>query len=227
VRSVVTLRTETTKGKKGGEIVLPEKVRRRVSAFLGWKKDKEEGVHDVDPLFASRGGGRAGARSGSRLSVRSAERVFEVWQARAGLDRRLNFHGLRHTFATKLLRETKNLRLVQIGIVRKSEIPKTGACHIFRHTAAMLMLEGGADIRYVQTMLGHLQLESTAIYTHVSILKLLEVYAATHPAARIGRAPAKAKAREEALARAEAADLLIALDEEDEEDAMVNGVAAT
>ena len=89
------------------------------------------------------------------------------------------------------------------------------------------MLEGGADIRYVQTMLGHLQLESTAIYTHVSILKLLEVYSATHPAARIGRAPAKAKAREEALARAEAADLLIALDEEDEEDAMVNGVAAT
>jgi site-specific recombinase XerD len=35
-------------------------------------------------------------------------------------------------------------------------------------------------------MLGHAQLESTAIYAHVSILKLLEVYAATHPAARIG-----------------------------------------
>jgi integrase/recombinase XerD len=114
------------------------------------------------------------------------------------------------------------------GIVKRSEIPKTGACHMFRHTAATLMLEGGADIRYVQTMLGHAQLESTAIYTHVSILKLLEVYAATHPAARIGQPPARAKARDEALARAEAADLLTALDDEAvEEDAVANATTET
>jgi hypothetical protein len=67
-----------------------------------------------------------------------------------------------------------------------------------------------------------------ALDTHVSILKLLEVYAATHPVARIGQAPAKAKSRDEALARAEAADLLTALDEEaDEDDAVANGTAAT
>jgi integrase/recombinase XerD len=114
------------------------------------------------------------------------------------------------------------------GIVRRSGIPKTGACHMFRHTAATLMLEGGADIRYVQQMLGHAQLDTTAIYTHVSILKLLEVYAATHPAARIGQAPAKAKARDEALARAEAADLLTSLDEEaDDEEVVAIGTAAT
>jgi hypothetical protein len=75
---------------------------------------------------------------------------------------------------------------------------------------------------------GHAQLESTAIYTHVSILKLLEVYAATHPAARIGQAPARAKARNEALARAEAADLLTALDDEAvEEDAVANATMET
>jgi integrase/recombinase XerD len=59
---------------------------------------------------------------------------------------------------------------------------KPGSCHMFRHTAATLMLEGGADIRYVGEMLGHAKLETTAIYTRVSIAKLRAVHAATHPA---------------------------------------------
>jgi hypothetical protein len=72
------------------------------------------------------------------------------------------------------------------------------------------------------------RIESTAIYTHVSILKLLEVYAAAHPAARIGQPPARAKARDEALARAEAANLLTALDDEAvEEDAVANATMET
>ena len=62
-----------------------------------------------------------------------------------------------------------------------------GACHLFRHTMATLMLEGGADIRYIQEMLGHAQLNTTEIYTRVSIQKLQEVHAATHPAAKLGR----------------------------------------
>lgn len=57
---------------------------------------------------------------------------------------------------------------------------KRGSCHLFRHTA--LMLEGGADIRYVSEMLGHAKLETTALYTRVSIAKLRAVHAATHPA---------------------------------------------
>ena len=59
---------------------------------------------------------------------------------------------------------------------------KRGSCHLFRHTAATLMLEGGADIRYVSEMLGHAKLETTALYTRVSIAKLRAVHAATHPA---------------------------------------------
>jgi integrase/recombinase XerD len=59
---------------------------------------------------------------------------------------------------------------------------KRGSCHLFRHTAATLMLEGGADIRYVSEMLGHAKLETTALYTRVSISKLRAVHAATHPA---------------------------------------------
>ena len=56
------------------------------------------------------------------------------------------------------------------------------ACHLFRHTMATVMLENGADIRYIQAMLGHAKLETTQIYTQVSIRKLKEVHTATHPA---------------------------------------------
>lgn len=58
-----------------------------------------------------------------------------------------------------------------------------GGSHVFRHTLATLMLEGGADVRWVQAMLGHRNLTSTQLYTHVDITKLAQVHAATHPAA--------------------------------------------
>lgn len=46
---------------------------------------------------------------------------------------------------------------------------------------ATLMLENGADIRFIQAMLGHVKLDSTHIYTHVSIKTLKEIYTLTHP----------------------------------------------
>lgn len=58
-----------------------------------------------------------------------------------------------------------------------------GSCHLLRHAMATQMLEGGADIRYIQAMLGHAQLGSTQIYTHVAIGRLQEVHAKTHPRA--------------------------------------------
>ena len=67
-------------------------------------------------------------------------------------------------------------------IINASGITKSGSCHLFRHTMATLMLENGADIRYVQEMLGHARLETTQIYTKVSIRKLKEIHTSTHPA---------------------------------------------
>jgi integrase/recombinase XerD len=69
--------------------------------------------------------------------------------------------------------------------VEAAQIGKSGACHIFRHTMATLMLEGGADIRFIQQMLGHAKLDTTQIYAHVSIRMLKEIHAATHPSARL------------------------------------------
>ncbi len=59
---------------------------------------------------------------------------------------------------------------------------KRGACHLFRHTMATLMLENGADIRFIQEMLGHADIKTTQIYTQVSIRQLKQIHSATHPA---------------------------------------------
>jgi integrase/recombinase XerD len=68
------------------------------------------------------------------------------------------------------------------GYVEASGVGKRGACHLFRHSMATLMLEGGADIRFIQAMLGHAKLETTQIYAHVAIRQLQEIHRATHPA---------------------------------------------
>ena len=68
------------------------------------------------------------------------------------------------------------------GYVEAANVGKHGACHLFRHTMATLMLEGGADIRFIQAMLGHADLKTTQIYTHVAIRQLQEIHRATHPA---------------------------------------------
>jgi len=68
------------------------------------------------------------------------------------------------------------------GYIKRSGIGKSGSCHLFRHAMATLMLENGADLRYVQQMLGHARLNTTEICTHVTMAKLKEVHRLTHPA---------------------------------------------
>ena len=66
--------------------------------------------------------------------------------------------------------------------IEQAGIDKTDSCHLFRHAMATHMLENGADIRFIQAMLGHSDLSTTEIYTQVSIEKLRQIHAATHPA---------------------------------------------
>ena len=75
-------------------------------------------------------------------------------------------------------------RMVSVWM-EKAGLGGRGSCHTLRHACALHMLEGGADIRYIQQLLGHESLETTAIYTEVSIRQLQEVHARCHPAGRI------------------------------------------
>jgi integrase/recombinase XerD len=107
------------------------------------------------------------------------------------------------------------LTMTARSYVLKSKVGKAGACHLFRHTMATLMLEGGADIRFIQEMLGHARLDTTQIYTQVSIRLLKQIHSATHPAAALKHSPDAALP----LADPAVADVLFqALDAEAEED---------
>ena len=69
-------------------------------------------------------------------------------------------------------------------VMKQAGIEKPGSCHLLRHSCATHMHDNGADIRFIQQLLGHARLDTTQIYTEVSIVQLQEVHARTHPHGR-------------------------------------------
>jgi site-specific recombinase XerD len=65
--------------------------------------------------------------------------------------------------------------------VKRSSLLKKVTPHVFRHSFATHLLNRGCNIREVQEMLGHADLNTTQIYTHISLQKLQEVYKGAHP----------------------------------------------
>ncbi len=84
--------------------------------------------------------------------------------------------------------QAKHLSVIVRNAITRANLERfegthpNAACHLLRHACATHMLENGADIRYIQALLGHADLSTTEVYTRVSIQQLKAVHEKTHPA---------------------------------------------
>ena len=143
------------------------------------------------------------------------------WLARYVDEVRPTFVVLPDAGTTFLTEKGEPIDLVALSMLmrrymKKAQTGKDGSVHIFRHSMATHLLDAGADIRAIQEMLGHVKLNTTQLYTQVSIQRLKLVHDTCHPAAKLARTKAQ-PAASPSTTKADAAELIEALDSEEDE----------
>lgn len=152
-----TLVVREGKGRKDRHTMLPhalvEPLRRQVAdALLLHQRDLEAGFGEVSLPY------RLATKYPNAARERAWQYVFPA--SRRGIDP-LDGREKRHHLDEKVLQ-----RAVKAA-VRRAGIDKPASCHTFRHSFATHLLESGSDIRTVQELLGHKDVTTTQIYTHV------------------------------------------------------------
>lgn len=121
---------------------------------------------------------------------RVAIRALEQWLAeRAGIARAGQQALFVGRSGGRLGRRAVELRVAYWA--RRQGLPAHVYPHLLRHSFASHLLESGAELRGVQELLGHADIATTQIYTHLDFQHLARIYDATHPRARRAKTPAK------------------------------------
>jgi integrase/recombinase XerC len=121
---------------------------------------------------------------------RMALKAIEQWMAeRAGLARPGEQALFVGRSGRRLGRRAVELRVAYWA--RRQGLSTHVYPHLFRHSFASHLLESGAELRGVQELLGHADIATTQIYTHLDFQHLARIYDATHPRARRAKTPAK------------------------------------
>ena len=114
-----------------------------------------------------------------------ARAAVAAWRAHVATERAWLFpSGRKHLSRVRLYQIVKSLA-TEAGIP-----PDRISPHVLRHAFATHLLEGGADLRALQSMLGHADIATTEIYTHVDARRLVELVNARHPLVDLKRTPA-------------------------------------
>lgn len=133
-------------------------------------------VGDVDPISeTARVMGKGARQRVCPLGGPALEAISKYRQAARVHSGPLFLNKSRRRITSRAVNALLKLRLLQAGL------PSDLSPHKLRHSFATHLLDNGADLRSVQTLLGHASLSTTQIYTHVTIERLKAAYLAAHP----------------------------------------------